>query len=67
MDKLLQWHRLQSICNAEEASSPALALTDAGKSKLQEMKWLFTAASSILRRYHYGHTGKVIHMPAVFP
>lgn len=67
MDKLLQWPSLQCICNVEEELSPALMLAGAGKSKFQSMKWLFTAASFILKCYQYNHTWGVIHMPVLLP
>lgn len=63
MDKLLQWPSLQSICNAEEALSPALMLAGADKNKFQKIKRLFTVVSFILKGYHYNHAHRVIHMP----
>lgn len=67
MDKLLQWPSLQSICNVEEALSPALMLASADKNKSQKIKRLFTALSFILKCYHYNHACRVIHVPVLFP
>ena len=57
----------KSICNVEEALSPALMLARAGKSKFREMKQLFSAAGFTLKCYCYNHACGVIHMPVLFP